>query len=324
MRLDSLHRALGADGAPQRAAQAAMFAARNSWRGDRRWGDLLAAFTGYAQGGALGECEPLAQALTRLDAALPLVAAFLGHMLPALAEHPLGQLPLRHLRDGGLSALVLAREGGAMLSLIAHEPGQRALRSASFGEGERHELVLAGRAFGQRVQLGEPLTCTPHDLLPGGSCRLDSARETLLIERVALRLVSLRLVRSPARPGTTREYELAEGRLIHQASGDLDESRRELMLALLGRMGRVDSVGLMARIALDHSGAGGAGGTSAHLRWQALRECLALDTSAGFRALAAIAGEGHDPLRDAALALQAQLLERHPQLAQLLRLTAPA
>jgi hypothetical protein len=39
-----------------------------------------------------------------------------------------------------------------------------------------------------------------------------------------------------ARPDPTRECEISNGRLLHQASGDLRASRHEMMLALLGRM----------------------------------------------------------------------------------------
>ena len=86
-------------------------------------------------------------------------------------------------------------------------------------------------------------------------------------------LVSLRLQRRPANAGPAREYELASGRLIHQAAGNPRDSRIEMMLALLGRMGRGDAAPLMARMAREDG--------SAALRWQALRECLALDYAGG-------------------------------------------
>jgi hypothetical protein len=53
------------------------------------------------------------------------------------------------------------------------------------------------------------------------------------------------------------------------------------------------------------------------LRWQALRECLALDTLAGFRALTAVATACDDPLAGAAGALRAQLVETYPQLGRI-------
>ena len=53
-----------------------------------------------------------------------------------------------------------------------------------------------------------------------------------------------------------------------------------------------------------------------HLRWID-RECLALDTAAGFRALATLARLADDPLACPAGALRAQLVEAHPQLLSL-------
>ena len=55
---------------------------------------------------------------------------------------------------------------------------------------------------------------------------------------------------------------------------------------------------------------------SPHLRWQALRECLGLDSAIGFAALSAIARRSVDPLAVPAGALRAQLLEAYPQLAE--------
>jgi hypothetical protein len=78
------------------------------------------------------------------------------------------------------------------------------------------------------------------------------------------------------------------------------------MLAMLGRMGRKDAAPLIAEIA--------AGEGSPALRWQALRECLALDTQVGFAALSAVAGAAGDPLAANAGALRAQLIEAYPQL----------
>jgi hypothetical protein len=50
------------------------------------------------------------------------------------------------------------------------------------------------------------------------------------------------------------------------------------------------------------------------LRWEALREALALDTAQGFAALCAIARSPLDPLAGPAGALRAQLIEAHPRL----------
>jgi len=80
------------------------------------------------------------------------------------------------------------------------------------------------------------------------------------------------------------------------------------MLPLLGKMGRADAAPLIAGMALEPGSDG--------LRWQALRECLGLDTLTGFRTLTEMAGRPDDPLANSAGALRAQLIETYPQLAE--------
>ena len=53
------------------------------------------------------------------------------------------------------------------------------------------------------------------------------------------------------------------------------------------------------------------------LRWEAVRECLGLDTATGFHLLGEIARRVGDPIQPEAAALRVQLLEAHPQLAAL-------
>jgi hypothetical protein len=107
-------------------------------------------------------------------------------------------------------------------------------------------------------------------------------------------------------PAAEPRIRPASGALLRQAAGDIRTSRQEMMLALLGRMRRADAAPVMAAIAREPG--------DRSLRWQALRECLALDTTEGFAALGAIAEAGDDPLSRQAAALRAQLVETHPVL----------
>ncbi|MDG2005376.1 MAG: hypothetical protein P8J20_18800 [Novosphingobium sp.] len=122
-------------------------------------------------------------------------------------------------------------------------------------------------------------------------------------------LVTLRLQRRLPDLGPTREYRLADGQLVHQAAGHVRDSRIEMTMALLGRMGREDAASLLAEVALEEG--------SAALRWQALRECLALDTLTGFTKLCAVVRSMDDELAPMAGALRSQLIEAHPQLAEI-------
>lgn len=145
-------------------------------------------------------------------------------------------------------------------------------------------------------------------LSPGDVVARDASREALLVRQVDGCLVTLRLQRRQANAGATREYNLDDGKLVYQAAGNPQDSRTELMMALLGRMKRDDAAPILAGIAQ-------APGT-ASLRWQALRECLALDTAVGFGALTAIAQSLEDELAPTAGTLRSQLVEAHPQLAK--------
>jgi hypothetical protein len=85
--------------------------------------------------------------------------------------------------------------------------------------------------------------------------------------------------------------------VLHRSSGDLAASRRQMMLTVLGRMKCSEAVPAMAAMAREPG--------EPSLRWEALRECLALDTAAGFAALLAVARAADDPLCAPAGALRA-------------------
>ena len=100
------------------------------------------------------------------------------------------------------------------------------------------------------------------------------------------------------------------------SGGDLATTHRASMVALLGGVGRADAAPVLAGIAC--------GTQAASLRWQTLRECLALDTQEGFAALCQVAQTSGDPLAREAGALRAQLIETYPQMAQMADATCPA
>lgn len=314
MRIDSQLRVLRGNDAPQRDAQNHVFAAREAWRADSRVAPVLEELSEYGAGKALNDCPGLARTIGDDAAGRDLAAALAGHLLPALRAEPLGQVPLRQFSGNGVSTLLLAREGRARLMLCAREAGEVPRDSVSFSDGERHELVLAGTGEARLARLegvgpgAARLSFERIPLRPRVALALDQSRETLMVELVTRRLVMLRLIRDARSPQPTRAYALADGSFLGQAAGDVRESRHELMLALLGRMGRVDAAPIMAEMAREGNG---------HIRWQALRECLALDTATGFAALCAIARDAADPLAGPAGALRAQLLETHPVLARL-------
>ena len=130
-------------------------------------------------------------------------------------------------------------------------------------------------------------------------------RSTRHIRSVQGQFVVLRLSQAAATPRPAREFRIADGKLVHRASGDRKESAEEMSVALLARMKRADAAPALAKMCLRGS---------THIRWHALRSCLSLDTQLGFDTLSQIAREESDPLSAPAGALRAQLLEAHPQL----------
>lgn len=308
MRVDPAIAAFRDERARQARAQAIMVAACDAWRSEPRIAPVFADLQRYGGGAALTACPSLARLFAAGAEAGQFVGRFCAVHALALAGERLGQPAFRHAFDGALSTLLLARSGTARLTLTALEPGPYDASSVTFSDAESHDAVVAGAARAREVRRERDgsLAQSKVRLEAGSRLTFDLCREALHVAVVERRLVTLRLHRSAECPGPTREYALADGRLRQQAAGDVRQSRHEMMLALLGRMQRCEAAPAMAEIACE-------GGPDS-LRWEALRECLALDTARGFAALGEVARSPLDPLAAPAGALRAQLIETHPEL----------
>jgi hypothetical protein len=310
--------ALRSDDAPQRQAQDAVGQVIDTWRGgsEGRQAELELHQFGA---GRLIEDLPLLSALfsPQDNAADQFTANLLTPLIAAMVGEPLTQSPLRYSCHYARTTLVIAREGTTTLTLqaingaiLARLP---APTSVSFSPTETHERILAGSARVLNVRILEQLPDRAEldtalaTLQAGDANRRLGRGEAQLLRGVSGSLVSLKLHRVMSAHDVTREYALNDGKLLRQAAGTPRESRLELAAALLGRMGRKDAAPLLAAMAEE------AGNPS--LRWQALRECLGLDTAHGFAALCSVARRADDPLAAPAGALRAQLLETYPQLA---------
>lgn len=309
--------ALRRDDTPQRQAQARLGSVLAQWRAGPA--ALLDNELGQFGEGAELDDLPLLSALFEPGetAAEEFIAELVARFAAALGRDPLGQVPLRHYTDDLVTSLMLARGPRATLALQAIDGAGLARRAAplsvSFPPSETVERVLAGSARADLVRVigtrpgAADLVTAEVALAPGTAQRRDGSREALVLREVAGSLVTLKLQRRTAQGVVTREYRLADGALVHQAAGSPRDSRLELTAALLGRMGRTDAAPLLGAMAEENA--------SPALRWQALRECLALDTATGFAALTTLARRSDDPLCGPAGALRAQLIETYPQLA---------
>lgn len=287
-----------------------MRAAREAWQKEACVAPVLGELDGFGHGAPLSACPALAELFGESGSAERFVARFCARFAAALAGERLGQLPFRHGFDGVLSTLLLARSSTARIMLVAQEPGEYEATSVLFSDAVRHDAVIAGEATA-RATTRRADASFGHEqrrLAAGGRLTFDLSRRALFVRRVERRLVTLRLHRAARMPGPMREYSLADGRLLQQSAGDIRHSRHEMMLALLGRMKRHEAAPLMAAIACEE--------WPDALRWEALREALALDTATGFTALGRIARSPADPLAAPAGALRAQLVEAHPELCE--------
>lgn len=322
MRVDPRIAALRSDRTPQRQAQTEMFAVCKSWRNQPFAVRILRELDQFGQGASLEECTALHEVFTEADLAEDLITSLCRVFAPKLEDTPFGHLPFRHGFNGSSSTLLLGMSGNAQLVLQAREPDQYDYTHVSFRDALRYEAVVAGKAKGcimRRAEIaggGVRLFEEAIDLSRGSRLAFDCDTESLLIEQVDTRLVYLRLQRVADRPQPTQEYELASGKNVHQASGDLKSSRQDMMIALLGRMECTEAAPIMAEISLE------AGEDS--VRWQALREGMALDLESGFPALVAVARRHEDALAGPAGALRAQLVETYPQLLILEKKLCPA
>lgn len=314
MRIHPAIAALRSDRAPQRHAQNSMEAALDSWRSDAGLSAAQAEFEAFGNGAALEDCPTLEAMFTGQGQAETLVDALVSHFCAAIAANPLAHPPFRNGFDGRTATLLLARSGRAQLMLQSREPGRFDFQCATYNDALRYDATLAGRAQATILRVHGPheqvrFAAEQIVLEPGVRLSFDCNSEALLAEMVETRLVTLRLVQLAEKPQPAREYCRQSGGLLQQSAGTLATSRREMMVALLGRMGRADAAPVMAQMALRES--------DQSLRWQALRNCLTLDTATGFAALSTIAAHAPDPLSDPASALRTQLLEAHPQLSVL-------
>ena len=306
--------ALRTDRGPQRQAQSAMQLACEAWRAEPGAAEMVRELEAFGAGASLENCEQLDAVFTGSGEAERLCGLLSQHFCAAIADNPFGQPPFRNGFDGFAASMLLARSDRAQLLIQSREPASFEHDAYLFNDMLRYDAVVGGRAKARIVRIIQAAERSAQfaeeriTLEPGCRFAFDLASEMLAVEHVERRLITLRLVRTPANPRPTREYDAASGELLQQCAGSLATSRQEAIIALLGRMGRIDAAPAVAKVAL------GEGDLS--LRWQALRECLALDSGEGFRALGEMARRAGDPLAASAGALRAQLAETYPEFLQ--------
>nr|WP_137676131.1 hypothetical protein [Parerythrobacter lutipelagi] len=295
--------------APQHRAQQALERARDGWLSGP--GSAIASnLADYDQGVPVEDCAALSGVLAGCDRRA--LEGLVSEYIDILRMYPLGHIPMRHHLSHGVGLLQLVERGRASLAIVMDEPHEErpAPQSVSFSDAERHEVVLAGRGTARVLSWsgvdGEIPASRNSVLEPGSRTSLFGMAQAKVTETVGQTLVTLRISRTAAKPRPGAEVSLADGQVIHRSVGDRDESRREIAMALLCAMGRMDAVPHCTVLASQ--------GT-AEERWQAVRHCLALDTGQGLAVLDVIAQDHDDLLCAPANALREQLFAAHPELA---------
>lgn len=267
----------------------------------------------FAEGTALAQCPALARVLNDHGAAQALVAGLVVPTLTALRAEPLALLSFGHSSAPGLARLRLANHDAAALTLVAYAPRPRAVPlSAVFDDGTAHEIVVAGEGLANAYRLdAERLTVADIALRPATRLTRDGADAARQIIAVTCPLVLLQLTRTPPAPMPSREIALADGRVLRTISGCKHTSQQLMALGVLGALGHQSAVPAMARLVRDPY-------ADRDLRWEGLRQCLALDAREGLALLSALAGDPGDALCAPAAALQAQWRAARPDLAALM------
>ncbi|XUU59551.1 hypothetical protein ACRAQ6_08135 [Erythrobacter sp. HA6-11] len=310
MRIDSEIAALRADPAAQRRAQSAMDQTVQDWKSLPELTPILQQFARYAAGDALEALSDLRALVSSAGAARSFIDTWSSMHVAVLRHEPLAQIPYRYSYSAGYGAMQLLAEHGATLSIAMYEHLAKPAEptSAIFSDREQHEIVIAGQGEGLFSRFDPETGTLTNDrstVSEGASFRLDCNREMRQWICVEGRLVLLQLSRTPENAKPTRELRLSDGALLMQSDGDKRVSQSSMALAVLGALGRSDAVPAMER--LSTSG-------PAHLRWEAVRQMIALDAFRGIAALDRIADAPEDELAEPASQLAKQLRAQYPTL----------
>ena len=298
-------KALRGDDREARTHRVAMEEALEDCRREPRLAAVLEELLRYGEGGDFAHCPALVALFEHTRAARDILRPLIGRLIALHRAYPLAQLAFRHRSQSGTHVLQIAARGHATLSLVLQDQDAGAEHIiATFADADQREVVLTGKANAclfeivaeerDRVILNSVRT----ELQSGARMKCTGPRQSRLIKPSHDSLLTLRLARAAGSPGPTRRVDVRSGRIVHRASGNTTDSRAELAMLLLGRMGRDDALPVLA--ARTRTG-------DAQLRWQALRQCLALDAATGLPLLERIAKDHADPLYQAARALLAQL-----------------
>lgn len=301
----------------QLRARRRMELAVNEWREHLQMAGVEPDLERYARGADLDHCRALYSVVRSVSTARSLIETWQATFAHALQDEPLSEMPFRHRVRGSVATIQLLTCGKAALSLSTLGRGEDIEHrdKVVFTCRETHEIVVEGSATGARHKLSEDSHKTTFNSVEtawqAGDTIQNSPTSARSIEHIEASLLILQVSRAPDHPQAARGFSLPDGRLLQSAHGDERVSRKFMALGVLGALGEKRGLVEMAQVAHDIS-------LNRDLRWEAVRQLLALDPPSGMRLLAELSAQANDPIRAPAETLTAQLVANHPQLGQFL------
>lgn len=256
--------------------------------------------------------EDAEQAAADLLADLGWLEAWLAEPVKRLREDPFFAPPFRHSRDGLRTGMVLFEGPVASITatILSADAAARAVAPPGVVAPGRLSLtryVRAGGAVVERWQVGRPANpfiaaqAAPARPLPplrpedGGVLRHDGREEAHRLAGMTRDVVMVTVTLRPGAVPLMREYARDDGRLLRAAALDDRPSRATMLLRLLREQGRHDAGACFEAASRD---------PAFFLRWEAMREWLALDVAAALPRLREMAAaDPHPEIRDASTAM---------------------
>ncbi len=284
---------------------------RHGWLQELEVRTIIEELTAYSRGTLLADCPRLLEVVSDHGAARGFVDRLCDVMMAATRERWLCEVPFRFKTSRGLSTMQLIDAGTAKLSITAYEPmpDMKAPRTVLFADFDAHEIVISGEASGvmHRLHGVGTLQSAAQHWKAGDVIETAARVEARQVIAVNQSLLVLQLTREPAAPQPTVQVSLADGAVIRTASGDKSASQALMAISVLGALGARSALNVMGDTALNTD-------EDRDVRWEAVRQMLALDGRIGLGLLADLERRPGDALATPAQALKAQLLAYQPQL----------
>ena len=208
--------------------------------------------------------------------------------LPLMAADPLHLPSLRASRSGDIRHLVIARTERVWITATVLDscaaPPPHVHFSGRFTITRSLRGPLDGKLY--RLEGGCAVDEGLHIWQEDSLVELDESKASLSLSPSSGCRLMLRAQIAPAGPVHAQVHDRASGERIGEAQADEGHARTLMMLSLLRLQGRQDATCYFEQ-ALD--------APSGRQRWAAMREFLALDTSAALPALTAMATREPDP-----------------------------